>query len=175
MSTDEWNTPKWIADLLGGFDFDPCSNPHSHVKAFAVCSRTGVPLQSEGHGSDGLVRNWSLYESVFINPPYSDVGPWATKLANYRGSWCALVKLDPTTKWWAALMSARPAVAPFRKRIKFQGDKAMTANFPSVLVYKGWTPSDDLAKHLWIGLGRTTKRRVRNGDAGAVIEILEDA
>lgn len=149
MSSDEWCTPKWLCDLLGEFDLDPCSNARSHVHSEYRCGRG---IHPDGHGweeyADGISFAW--IGSVYCNPPYSDVGPWATKLAAHDGPWCALLKLDPTTRWWATLMSASPTFAPFRKRIKFEGDKAMTANFPSVLVFKRWYPSDELAQHLWL-------------------------
>jgi hypothetical protein len=149
QSSDSWCTPKWLCDLLGEFDLDPCSNERSHLQAFM---RLTGDSGAQGDGMcnvDGLAIAWET-QSVYCNPPYSNVMPWAAKLAAHDGPWCALLKLDPTTKWWATLMSASPTFAPFRKRIKFEGDKAMTANFPSVLVFKRWYPSDELAKHLWL-------------------------
>lgn len=140
MSTDDWCTPRWLADLLGPFDLDPCSNERSHIKAETVCI--------EGT-ADGLKERWARWR-VFVNPPYSKPLPWCQKLRDHDGPWCALLKLDPSTRWWAALMEATPTVAPFRKRLKFEGDQSMTANFPSVLVYSAWRPSRALASHLWL-------------------------
>ncbi len=141
MSTDEWCTPKWLAEALGPFDLDPCSNERSHIKAKSTSSL------AKGH--DGLMCNWHDM-SVFVNPPYSNPLPWAQKLRDHNGPWCALLKLDPSTKWWAALMEATPTVAPFRKRLKFEGEQSMTANFPSVLVYSAWRPPAALVPHLWL-------------------------
>lgn len=137
-ATDEWCTPASLASLLGEFDLDPCSNASSHIQAR---NRWTIAV-------DGLTTCWS--GSVFCNPPYSNVMPWAERLAAHSGPWCALLKLDPTTRWWATLMQANPTVSPFKKRIKFEGAQAMTANFPSVLVYSAWRPSAELAAHLWI-------------------------
>lgn len=145
LTTDDWCTPRWLADALGKFDLDPCGNARSHVQAMY---RAGLDI-----GVDGLAMDWAedwSGRSVFCNPPYSRPLPWAQKLAAHDGPWCALLKLDPTTRWWAALMEAAPTVAPFRKRLKFEGDVAMTANFPSVLVYSAWRPSRELAGHLWL-------------------------
>lgn len=144
MSTDEWCTPKWLAEALGPFDLDPCSNASSHIK-----SLTRKALSLPAPDNDGIAWDW-LGLSVFCNPPYSNPLPWARKLAAHDGPWCALLKLDPSTKWWAALMEAAPVVAPFRKRLKFEGEKSMTANFPSVLVYSAWRPSAALVPHLWL-------------------------
>jgi len=140
LTSDAWCTPAWLTALLGAFNLDPCSNPRSTVRA-------DKSYQLE-RGEDGLALPWS--GAVFVNPPYSKPLPWAQRLAAHRGPWVALVKLDPSTRWWAALMDAGPIVAPFRKRLRFEGDKAMTANFPSALVYRAWAPSAELAEHLWL-------------------------
>ncbi len=138
-STDNWNTPAWLAEALGPFDLDPCSNASSHVLTERSCA---LP-------DDGLALDWRN-RSVYLNWPYSNPLPWARKVAAHVGPWCVLAKLDPSTRWWAALMEACPTVAPFRKRIKFEGDKAMTANFPSVLVWSAWRPPAALVPHLWL-------------------------
>ncbi len=144
LTTDDWCTPKWLADALGPFDCDPCSSERSHIDA----RRTYALDHVDPYRRDGLAIPWM--GSIWVNPPYSNVGPWAQKLADHDGPWCTLVKLDPTTKWWATLMAACPTIAPFRKRIKFEGDRAMTANFPSVLVYSAWRPPLALRPHLWL-------------------------
>lgn len=144
---DTWCTPLDLARLVGWFDLDPCSNPRSHIRA-------GHSYSLE-NGEDGLGLPW--FGSVWCNPPYSCPLPWARRLADHNGPWCALVKLDPSTRWWATLMEASPTVAPFRKRIKFEGDRAMTAPFPCALVYSAWRPSRELAQHLWLPVYTTSK------------------
>jgi DNA N-6-adenine-methyltransferase (Dam) len=127
--------------LLGHFDVDPCGNERSHVDAQL--------WYDVAH--DGLAQEW--HGSVFVNPPYSDVSPWAERLAAHQDPWVALVKLDPTTAWWRTLVCTPGAQwAAFRKRIKFErSDKPpLTANFPSALVWRHWTPCAELAKQLWI-------------------------
>lgn len=103
-----------------------------------------------GSHCDGLKLEWPRRRSVYCNPPYSNVGPWASKLVAHDGPWVALVKLDPSTKWWSTLMAAHPTIAPFNHRLKFEGPNATTANFPSVLVYSAWRPSAELREHLWL-------------------------
>lgn len=170
MTSDDWCTPRDVAALLGRWDLDPCSNALSHISAAYRCA-----LDGSGDSSDGLALLWPAGCSVFGNPPYSDVLPWAEKFAAHRGPWCMLVKLDPTTKWWATLMRARASFAAFRKRLKFEcapgGAKrsgrsrqtserlaeTMTANFPSVLVYRDWEPSRPLGRLLW--LPRASRRQ----------------
>lgn len=145
FDSDSWVTPKWLSDALGPFSLDPCSNANGHIQA-----EEKAALDGSGRFDDGLAMTWPRGCSVFCNPNYSNVGPWAAKLAAHDGPWVALVKLDPTTKWWATLMSAHPTVAPFRKRIKFEGEQSMTANFASVLVFSAWRPPAALRPHLWL-------------------------
>lgn len=147
--TDGWCTPKWLADALGYFDLDPCSNARSHIRADVTCSRDGNSRKCVSR--DGLDHPW-LDDRVFVNPPYSDVGPWALRLVEHAGPWVALVKLDTTTRWWSTFMRAAPVVAPFRKRLKFESGKGKdaTANFPSVLIYSAWRPRAALVPHLWL-------------------------
>lgn len=166
MNSDDWCTPKWLCDLLGPFDLDPCSNAGSHVRASRMIQLGPVDLTPPAPGTgidaiveferrtrteqgDGLTSEWGR-ASVFCNPPYSDVGPWARKLTDHAVPWCALLKLDPSTRWWGTLMEAAPTIAPFRKRLRFEGDLKHAANFPSVLVYSAWRPSRELAAHLWL-------------------------
>jgi hypothetical protein len=141
VTGDSWNTPKWLADLVGEFCVDPASNKTSHIRA---AKRFGPDW-----GTDGLIEEWSSRALVWCNFPYSKPLPWCERIAAHDGPWVVLCKLDPSTRWYATLMAANPVVAPFRKRIKFEGDKAMTANFPSALVYRAWAPSRELEQHLW--------------------------
>jgi hypothetical protein len=143
--SDSWCTPKWLAELLGEFDLDPCSNDRSYIAALKAWDGSLA--------CDGLIRDWDSDSSVFANFPYSDPLPWCRKLSTHHGPWVALVKLDPTTAWWRTLVCTPGAQwAAFRKRIKFERpDKPpLTANFPSALVWRHWTPCAELAKQLWI-------------------------
>ncbi len=150
MSSDDWRTPRWLTELLGCFHLDPCGSAKSHVKADAVCRLDhNDDTDPSRTRRNGLTYDWGG-SSVFVNPPYSKPLPWCERLRDHEGPWCALLKLDPSTRWWSALMAANPIVAPFRKRLSFEGDKSMTANFPSVLVYSAWRPCAELANHLWI-------------------------
>ena len=149
IDSDSWCTGKDLAKLLGHFDVDPCSNARSHIQAY-----THYSLEQ---GDDGLTRGWGY--SAFVNGPYSNPLPWCRRLAKHAGPWCALWKLDPTTKWFATLLNAGATWRPFRDRLKFERpDKPpITANFPSVLVFRDWTPSPQLAELLWIPPTRTRK------------------
>jgi hypothetical protein len=139
-SSDAQCTPRTLALDLGDFDLDPCANPRSHIRA-----RVRYMLE-QGH--DGLSLPWT--GSVFVNPPYSAPLPWCERLRAHPGAWCALVKLDPTTRWWAQLMGAGAWWAPFRARLAFErAGNCGCADFPSALIWRGWTPPAAVLARLW--------------------------
>jgi len=141
--SDAWCTGRDLARMLGHFTTDPCSNASSHIE----CDQA----YTLANGQDGLKLRWGW--SVFCNPPYSDPLPWAQRLAAHVGPWVALLKLDPTTKWYRTLRCADAVqMAEFNHRLKFERpDKPLiTANFPSLLVWHWWQPSAELASHLWL-------------------------
>jgi phage N-6-adenine-methyltransferase len=95
--SDEWATPKWLFDHFDAefhFTLDACAQPWN-----AKCARFFTPED------DGLKRDW-YGETVWVNPPYSDPGPWMEKAsmegnATYRPSVVVcLVPNAPDTHWW---------------------------------------------------------------------------
>lgn len=139
--SDCWTTPQWVADLVGEFALDPASNPRSVIRA-----RRSYQLE---RGEDGLRLAWK--GSVWLNPPYSDPAPWCDRLAEHDAAWCALVKLDPSTRWWATLMRAGASWAPFRARLRFglPGRRDAAPPFCSALIWRGWSMPAALEPHLW--------------------------
>ena len=108
---DTWCTPKWITDALGVLDLDPCANERSHVQ-----------VEREfrlDQGKDGLelAAGVKKSERVFINPPYSNVAPWIEAYGHTR--FVFLLKFDPSTKWFEALI-AKTAVVLFPKRTRVE-------------------------------------------------------
>ena len=140
--SDNWCTSLALANAVGEFHLDPASNSRSHIRA-----QKKYCLED---GQDGLAL--PLEGSVFLNPPYSNPLPWCERLRYHKSPWVALVKLDPTTKWWAALMAGCSGWAPFRSRLKFERpDKPpFTANFPSALVWYERRQACKLSIQLWM-------------------------
>lgn len=96
--SDAFCTPLWLAKLLGRFDFDPCSNPRSHIDA------DWSFMRELGH--DGLKMRW--LGRGFENWPYSDPMPWAEKsihemMVGHCTELVVLCKLDPSTEWWKVI------------------------------------------------------------------------
>jgi hypothetical protein len=151
-STDAQCTPRDLCIELGAFDTDPCTNPRSQIVA-----TTRYMLE---HGQDGLALPW--FGSVWCNGPYSEPLPWCQRLRDHDGPWCALWKLDTTTRWFAELLSPGPrgtvaTWAPFRSRLKFERPGNVgTADFASVLVWRDWTPPDAVKARLWMPVERVS-------------------
>lgn len=133
-NSDWYCTPPEILDVVRtfwpeGIDLDPCSNQHS-----LVVSDDAIMLPA-----DGLVwRKWEGY--VYVNPPYSDPGPWLQKCARSGAECLALVKADTSTQWWEhEVWGQADAVCFWHGRIRFylNGERQGSSNFPSALVYYG--------------------------------------
>lgn len=134
-----WCTPKWLAEMIGPFDLDPCSNPRSHIVA-------GRRVMLEG-GDDGLVphqggvklrvADWSR---VFINPPYANGSVLRWFDAYKHTAWCFLLRFDPSTEWFAEVYDAASLIAvPKGRRVNFEpppGVKASSNAIAHALYYR---------------------------------------
>jgi len=110
-------TPRWLAELIGHVDFDPCSNERSWIQAaWSFMLDKGI---------DGLKMPWR--GRGFENWPYSEPMPWAEKsIYEMEIGNCTdlivLCKLDPSTEWWQVI--TQPVLGAldrwdFDKRIQF--------------------------------------------------------
>lgn len=75
------------------------------------------------NGENGLLIPWTDL-TVFVNPPYSDVLPWAIKTVEAE-SFCFLVNVDPSTEWWRMLTAWGRHLFFFRERIQFDAPKGV--------------------------------------------------
>jgi len=111
---DEWLTPPEILRALGAFDLDPCA---------PVVRPWETAAQHYTAQDDGLALPWN--GSVFLNWPYSNPLPWASKLrAELAAGRCTsaivLAKLDTSTEWWRVLVDdASIEQWQFRCRVLF--------------------------------------------------------
>ena len=106
MSGDDWQTPDWLRQLIAPNAFDPCPNG----------------------GTEGLTEPWPTDRTVFINPPYSDPGPWVKRAAAHPGRVVLLLKDDPSTAWYDYAEFFE--VIHIGQRIRFKG-AARSPNFAS--------------------------------------------
>jgi hypothetical protein len=126
-ASDHYATPKLLYRQLYQefqFNFDPC------------------PLRSS---FDGLMQRWR--ESVYVNPPYSNIEPFIRKGINELDSRRAqtivfLLPVRSDTRYWHELIMPRANELRFIKgRLNFNEAKS-PAPFPCVIVifYKQRSP-----------------------------------
>jgi phage N-6-adenine-methyltransferase len=125
--TDEWGTPKEVFAVLNeefGFTLDPCSN-----------GSNGKTARCFTLAENGLLKSWRD-ETVFLNPPYSDIERWMAKAYGAaRDDNAIVVCLVPSrtdTKWWHKY-AMRGEIRFICGRLRF-GDAEASAPFPSAIV-----------------------------------------
>ena len=127
--SDNWATPADLFNKLNAeFDFnlDPCASADNHK-----CARYYDITQ------DGLTKEWTKNDRVFMNPPYGKmIKHWVKKARqSYEENGALVVALLPArtdTKWWLDCM-ASAEIRFIKGRVKF-GDGKNGAPFPSVIV-----------------------------------------
>lgn len=123
--------PKWLIDILGEFDLDPCASKNRYFDI----GKTNFTIDD-----DGLSKEW--HGRVFMNPPYGrDLPKWLKKMAESRCSGLALVFTRTDTKAFHDYVFKYCSGIFFIKgRIKFErhGVKINQApNAPSCLIAYG--------------------------------------
>lgn len=116
-TSDEWATPQSVVDMLGRefgpFDLDACCRPET-AKASMYYTKA----------SDGLTAHW--FGCVYVNPPYSDPGPWIRRAVAAVGAGDArrvvmLLPASTDTNWFHDDVLPNADVYFVRGRIKFLG------------------------------------------------------
>lgn len=117
-TSDEWATPpeivRELAAEFGPFDLDACCRPET-AKAPAFFTKADNSLEQPWHGR------------VWLNPPYSDPGPWLQKAiaeveARRVDVVVALLPASTDTRWFHDYVFGKAHEVRFRRgRIKFLG------------------------------------------------------
>lgn len=123
---DEWQTPKWLYDLLNRefhFNLDPAATHQN-----ALCANYYT------EEVNGLIQPW--YDPTFVNPPYSNLYQWVRKgYEEAEKGNATVVMLVPartdTRAWWNYVRWGEVRFLP--GRLKFEGGKH-SAPFPSAIV-----------------------------------------
>lgn len=119
IDRDSWCTPRWLTELLPEVDLDPCGNHRSTVKC-----RDFYCLEN---GDAGLSLPW--VGSVFVNPPYSDIQPWANRALQVTVTECGfLVNVDSSTQWWKTITKRCHRMLLFYKRIQFDAPPGVSTS-----------------------------------------------
>ena len=135
QSSDDYYTPRFIFDALDiEFDLDVSAPPG------------GIPwIPAKRHFSiidDGLAQEW--HGTVWMNPPFSDVTPWAHKFIKH-GKGIALVQISKA-RWFNDLWEDADAILVLRSDLKFvtAAGEGKGIFMPCVLVAMGDDPVDKL-------------------------------
>ncbi len=116
---DDWNTPAWVLDAVRKFTngiigLDPCTNSNSIVAAANNFTKS----------DNSLLRDWSGYGLVFINPPYSRelFIPFSAKIIEEAENGVEIIALVPTnceTRAWQEYLWDADAICFLNRRVKF--------------------------------------------------------
>src|SRR5215475_1262987 len=94
-TSDDCYTPRWIFDAAGlVFDMDVAA-PVDPARRTCPARRYLTPVEN------GLIQPWTGL--VWLNPPYSDPGPWIDRFARHR-SGLALVRASKRCAWVGSLL-----------------------------------------------------------------------
>lgn len=144
--SDNRQTPKWLMNIFEDW-FDPCPlNPNPTI--------------------DGLKIDWE--RKTFVNPPYSDVGKWVFKaIEEYKkgNTIVLLIRFDPTTKYFRALIENEAHIFYSGERLEFINpfvDINYKSPFPSILIIlsKNKDKQTNLEEHSKMFLNKL-KERIR--------------
>jgi hypothetical protein len=148
-----WCTPKKYADAVGWFDLDPFSNARSHINAVVSCrlergdDGLGIdsPMPGEFFSAQLGVCRVTENSRVWLQPPYDIV---TAAIRHYKHTrFTALLRLDPSTRWFGELYAASELIlVPRADRIQFDpppGVKASSNPFPHGFFYKHATDATE--------------------------------
>ena len=126
--SDEWTTPNDLFNKLDkefNFTLDAAASEENHK-----CSKY------YSIKDNGLSASWGG-ETVFCNPPYSDIGSWVKKCfyeaLNPGTTIVLLIPSRTDTKWFHKYIYNRSEIRFIRGRLKF-GQSKNSAPFPSMIV-----------------------------------------
>jgi len=132
--SDNYPTPSVLVEPIRNFfggmiDLDPATTLDNPTGARHFFTKA----------ENGLEQSWGGFESVFINPPYSQ--EWYRKIANEvtagAAETIALLKASPCTRWaQEVILPPASAVCFIKGRLTF-GNETSPAGFGSWLVYFG--------------------------------------
>lgn len=127
-NSDEWTTPD---DLFRSLDKE------FHFTLDAAASETNAKTKRYFTAeTDGLSKRWGG-ETVWLNPPYSQVKEWIrkayTESAEHGATVVVLVPSRTDTKWFHEYVLGKAEIRFIKGRLKFGGSKN-SAPFPSMIV-----------------------------------------
>lgn len=127
----EWLTPPSVIAALGTFDLDPCSpgdrRPWDTAKVHYDAEQNGLRQPWEGR--------------VWLNPPYSNSGPWLARLAEHGHGTALIFARTETAIWHEHVWQRATGILFLHGRLSFHyvnGKRAKAnAGAPSALIAYG--------------------------------------
>lgn len=157
QTRDDWKTPPkiWrpLSEALGGFDLDPCSSP----AADDIAEKRFI--------ENGLKREWT--GCVWVNPPFSDIDPWAekcvTETASGRVETAILLVPDRTdTQWYHKhILRHAEVICVHEGRIQFYGDDGREANAPMGVHFAVFGSTPDSLLEVLNGWGHVIRPEIQ--------------
>lgn len=130
-ASDEWYTPRWIIDILGLFDLDPCAPKE---RPYEIAPRFFTKED------DGLAQDWGT-DRVWLNPPYSrePLRAFVEKLAEHNHGTALLINRTDNLLFLEVVFQRATSMLFLRHRVKFIQPDGKTGNpfFGSVLIAFG--------------------------------------
>lgn len=129
---DSWSTPEWLyaeLDREFRFEVDVAADEHNHLAPAYYDSQV-----------DALQKQWAPAR-CWMNPPYSDIGPWTKKAVEETHQGATVVGLLPVRAdlaWFHRdVLDAGAEIRFVQGRLRF-GGATRTAPFASMVVV--WHP-----------------------------------
>ncbi|MFA9517023.1 DNA N-6-adenine-methyltransferase [Halopenitus sp. H-Gu1] len=147
---DERGTPtqfiRRLHSAIGGlFDLDPCSGAEP-----IPIAKTRFDIED-----NGLAQDWTGYDSIYVNPPYSDLETWMKKVtreasrddADAPSLIMCLLPGNTSTQWFHQYAANGDYLTLIEGRLTFHGTKK-NAPFASILTVFAADLSDDVLELL---------------------------
>jgi hypothetical protein len=133
---DEWLTPQFVIDALGGydsFDLDPCAP----IERPWPMARSHYTIED-----NGLIKPW--FGRVWLNPPYggpSIIGPWLRRMVEHNRGVLLTFARTETDLFFKTVWEKASAILFIRGRLFFHhlnGQRAASnSGAPSCLIAYG--------------------------------------
>lgn len=135
-TTDDWITPRWLVDRLGGpetFHLDPCAS---------VTQPWPTAKQQYTVNDNGLIKPWRGF--VYCNPPYGRrMGEWLKMTADHGNGVALIFARTDTKAFFDGAWSRATSLLFIRGRLTFNRPdgsappKGHNSGGPSVLIGYG--------------------------------------
>ncbi len=113
-SRQDWETPPELMAAIGPMTWD-----------LACTEQNKKAPDGYSEIEDSLKQDWSkLSGNLWLNPPYSNIAPWAEKCATNRGPGSRIFLLIPASvgsNYWAKYIDGNARVLFLSPRLKFVG------------------------------------------------------